>query len=164
VRTNAQRRASDYEKFARFWGVPPLESLSESEAVRSAIEVAITAWTRRHSAAQRAKVGYGGAQVLAPIAAGTATVLASTTISAWAVVPSAVATIASSMLAAFGFRDSWFRLRWLAREIGFEIVEFAMGYGDYRGLDDPQRIDRLMARLDHLSMRMPSNPGTPRAN
>jgi hypothetical protein len=141
------------ERFVRYWGglrTPELASPEEEDALR----IAVALWSHRHGAAQRAKVGFSVAQFTAPVAAGTATVLAGfTSVSVWAVIPSAIATIASSLLASFGFRENWYRLRWLSRKIGFEIVTFAMGADSYRELDPARRVDLLMKKLDELSIK-----------
>jgi len=103
-------------------------------------------------AGTRAKLGFAVAQVIAPLAAATATVLAAfTSTSSWAVVPSAVATVASSLLAAFGFREIWVERQRLRYELGLEIVNFAQGYGAYRTGTEAARVDGLMSKVGEIA-------------
>jgi hypothetical protein len=146
------------QAFLKEWGIPdPAEQADAGQAELFA--VAVAQWAERYRAARRAKYRFISAQIVAPVAAGLATVLATTSISSWAVIPSATATVASSLLASFGFRDAWRRLSRVSRELGLEIVQFAMGYGPYRSLESPGRVDRLVARMDELTI--PTPPSVP---
>jgi hypothetical protein len=92
-------------------------------------------------------------QFLAPIAAATATVFAAfSSTSTWAVIPAAVATVAATLLAAFGFQDVWFMRRRLKHELAQEIIEFVKGCGQYRTLDEERRVDRLMGKIREATM------------
>jgi hypothetical protein len=154
------RRQRARQAFLREWGMPdPQTHLGPTED--EAFAIAVTQWAQRHNAAQRAKYRFISAQVVAPVAAGLATILATTSVSRWAVIPSATATIASALLASFGFRETWRRFSRVSRQVGFEIVEFTMGYGPYRSLDSPGRVDKLMARMQELSIPTPPPEITP---
>jgi Protein of unknown function (DUF4231) len=148
------------QAFLREWGIPdPGGEFGPAED--EAFTIAATEWARCHTAAQRAKYRFITAQVVAPVAAGIATVLATTSVSRWAVIPAASATIASSLLASFGFREAWRRLSHVGRQLGFEIVEFATGSGPYRDLDGLVRVDRLMGRIEELSILAPPSAAPP---
>jgi Protein of unknown function (DUF4231) len=117
--------------------------------------IGVTEWFRRHDDAEGKRTQYLLAQIAAPTSAALATILAGIGVSTWAVIPSAIAVVASSLLASFGLRENWGRLRLMSRELGFETVLFAKGYGRYSDVaaDHAARIDRFMARIDELSIR-----------
>jgi hypothetical protein len=149
-----RHRQQARQAFLREWGLSdPQANFDASET--EAFTLAVTEWARRHRAGMRAKYRFIGAQVVAPVAAGIATILATTSVSRWAVIPSAAATIASSLLASFSFREVWRRFSRASRDLGFEIASFAMRSGEYRGLDTPDRVDQLMTRTADLSMLAP---------
>jgi Protein of unknown function (DUF4231) len=148
----AEERERERECFLLVWGeVEPPEA-----ELRDAFWLGVTEWFRRHQDSEHKKTQFILVQFIAPVAAAVATILAvSSRVSKWAVIPAAIATVASSLLASFGLRENWDRLRQLARELGFEIVEFANGYGRYRAhANDPgARIDEFMKQVDKLSIR-----------
>jgi hypothetical protein len=41
----------------------------------------------------------------------------------------------------------------MTRELGFETVQFAKGWGEYRGESDDVRIDMFMEKIEHLSVQ-----------
>lgn len=137
--------------FSEAWGVEGPEG--GSKELQAAFAVGVTEWHRRHGDSERNKTSFFLVQIIAPVAAATATVLAVSGISKWAVIPSAIATVASSLLASFGLRENWTRLRLMTRELGFEIVQFAKGWGDYRGKSDDVRVDMLMKKIENLSVQ-----------
>ena len=131
----------------------------DREPLKTAFTIGVAEWARRHRDSEHNRWSFFATQLIAPIAAATATVLAATGISMWAVIPAAIATVASSILASFGLRENSVRLRHMTRELGFEIVKFAEGYGSYRHDKDDARVDRLMKRIDELSIQSVFDPG-----
>ena len=142
------------ERFLKAWGIKE----PASAKMKTAFTVGVAEWHRRHENSEGNKRSFIIVQITAPVAAATATVLAVTGISKWAVIPSAIATVAASLLASFGLRENWTRLRLITRELGFEIVMFAEGWGSYRGQSEDARIDTLMEKIDELSIRSVFNP------
>jgi hypothetical protein len=119
---------------------------------RRAVEIATGEWSRQLTSERRARIGFAAAQFVAPVAAATATVLAAfTSTSAWAVIPSAVATVAASLLAAFGLRGIWLLRRNLRADLAQEIIDFVLEYRDYRKLQLAEQVDRLMNKVSAAS-------------
>ena len=115
--------------------------------------IAVGEWAHQRAAGSRARTTATVMQFLAPIAAATATVFAAfSSLSTWAVIPAAVATVAATLLAAFGFRDIWFLRRRLRHELAQEIIEFVKECGNYRALDENERVDRLMGKIREATM------------
>lgn len=115
--------------------------------------IAVGEWSHQLRAGARARNSFTVAQFVAPIAAATATVLAAfSSTSAWAIIPSAITTVAASLLAAFGLREIWQVRRRLRHELAQEIVDFVMGYRAYRKLALDEQIDRLMDKVSEVSM------------
>jgi|GraSoiStandDraft_27_1057306.scaffolds.fasta_scaffold225328_2 hypothetical protein len=143
--------------FSREWGVQaPAQPL-----LKKAFTIGVTEWARRHKSSERTKHGFIVAQTIAPVAAAIATVLAATGISKWAVIPSAIATVAASLIASFGLRENWSRLRHVTRELGFEVVQFAESYGKYRQpIEELKRIDTFMTQIEKLSIAPPAPSDT----
>ena len=120
---------------------------------QKAVAIAVGEWAHQLRAARRFQFGYAVAQPLAPIAAATATVLAAfPSTRVWAVIPAAVATVAATVLAAYRFRETSQRRILVRHELGQEIVEFILGFGDYRVLSDDEQIDRLIAKVRNATM------------
>lgn len=136
------------DRFLKAWGIHE----PKDEKLKAAFTVGVTQWDRRHEESERTGRSFFAAQIIAPVAAATATVLAATGISKWAVIPSAITTVTSSLLASFGLRENWKALRLATRELGFEIASFAEGWGSYRGLTDEARIDLFTGKLEELSI------------
>jgi len=137
--------ASDLKQFLKLYHLEEKDVVAEKE---TAVAYAVGQWSRHLRAGRRSRTAFAISQPVAPIAAATATVLAAfKSTSAWAVIPSAAATVAASMLAAFGFRQLWLRRYLVQHALGEDIAEFIMGWGDFRGLSTDEQIDRLMSAV-----------------
>ena len=66
------------------------------------------------------------------------------------------------LLAAFGPRDIWFLRRRVRHELAQEIIEFVKDCGEYRALDEDERVDRLMRKLREATI-MTAPSGVPQA-
>ena len=116
-------------------------------------EIAVAEWAHQRTVGRRARNAAAAMQFLAPSAAATATVFAAfSSLSTWAVIPAAVATVAATLLAAFGSRDIWFLRRRVRHELAQEIIEFVMDCGEYRALSDEERVDLLMRKIREATM------------
>ena len=125
--------------------------------------IAVGEWAHQRAEGSQAQKAASGMQFLAPSAAATATVFAAfASTRVWAVVPAAVATVAASLLAAFGFRDLWSLRRRLRHELAQEIIEFVKNCGQYRALSENQRVDRLMGKVREATM-VAAQSGVPQA-
>jgi hypothetical protein len=153
VRPESAKAERAKARFSSEWGIDDPVGDDQGKDLHDAYVIGVTEWFRRHKNSEDKKVQFLIVQLIAPLAAGIATILAVSGVSKWAVIPSAIATVASSLLASFGLRENWGRLRLMARELGFEIVKFVKGYDNYRDVPSDKRIDTFMRRIDDLSIR-----------
>ena len=110
-------------------------------------------WSHQLRTGNRARTTFTTLQLLAPTVVAVATILAGfSATSDWAVIPSAIATVLTTLLAAFGLRGIWFLRKRLRHELGQEVIEFIKDVGAYRSLDEADRIDRLMGKVREATM------------
>ena len=116
--------------------------------------IAVGEWAHQRTVGRRARNAAAAMQFLAPSAAATATVFAAfSSMGTWAVIPAAVATVAATLLAAFGSRDIWFLRRRVRHELAQEIIEFVKDCGEYRACrDENERVDRVMRKIREATM------------
>ena len=145
-------RKTDLADFCARYGVDEQDFDGLTADEQRAARIAVVEWSHQRWVGARARNGYSVMQFAAPVAAATATVFAAfTSTKAWAVIPAAVATVAASLLAAFGFRETWLVRKRLRHELSHEIVCFITNSGNYRDLDRNAQIDRLMKRVGKVS-------------
>ena len=122
-------------------------------AMRPYFAIAVGEWAHQREEGSEAQTTANVMQFLAPGAAATATVFAAfSSTRTWAVIPAAVATVAATLLAAFKPREIWFLRRRLRHELAQEIIEFVTRCGEYRGLSEDERVDRLMRKIREATM------------
>jgi hypothetical protein len=125
---------------------------------RPYFEIAVGEWAHQREVGSSARNAATVMQFLAPSAAATATVFAAfSSLSTWAVIPAAVATVAATLLAAFGTRDIWLLRRRIHHELAQEMIEFVKDCGEYRHLDEHKRVDRLMRKIREATMTAASS-------
>jgi len=95
-------------------------------------------------------------QALTIGAAAAATLVAvdETLSSLWRAAPAALATLGTSVLAAFQFRDGWLRHRRAARLLDYEILKFKNQMREYRPGEprpQPTGVDVFLDRVESIS-------------
>lgn len=133
-----------------------VESLDPAAQNATALGYANDQQHRHHRSELRLKWCYIAVQAGTIIAAGVATVMAvdESLSPVWRAAPAALATLGTSVLAAFQFRGGWRRHRTASRLLEYEILKFQNQLREYRPEEPrPQAtgVDVFLDRVESIS-------------
>jgi hypothetical protein len=136
--------------------LPVVGSADAAEQREVALRYAGDQRNNHHTIEKTYQVFFIGFQAVTIAAAAVATLMAvdETLSPVWRAAPAALATLGTSVLAAFQFRGGWRRHRTAARLLEYEILKFKNHMREYR-LDEPRPqptgVDVFLDRVESIS-------------